>query len=73
MEIRDTVVERAAGGGVSAGSLEFLVFTSALAKAAAAVGLHPVADYGNPALDALFEEVRFFGRVLGLCVLRVVE
>jgi hypothetical protein len=39
MEIKDTVVE---GTGHSEGSAEFLVFSSALTKAAAAVGLHPV-------------------------------
>lgn len=40
MEIRDTVVEGV--DGESEGSLEFLVFTKALTKAAAAAGLHPV-------------------------------
>lgn len=40
MEIKDTVVEGVEGA--SEGSLEFLVFTKALTKAAAAAGLHPV-------------------------------
>lgn len=38
--IADTVVE--GHGGDSHGSIEFLVFTSALSKLAAAAGLHPV-------------------------------
>lgn len=40
MEIKDTVVEGVEGS--SEGSDEFLVFSSALTKAAAAHGLHPV-------------------------------
>jgi hypothetical protein len=40
MEIKDTVVEGVEGE--SDGSAEFLVFSSALTKAAAAAGLHPV-------------------------------
>lgn len=58
MEIRDTVVEGVEGA--SEGSDEFLVFTSALVKAAAAAGLHPVADWGDPQCSRLFEEVREF-------------
>jgi hypothetical protein len=40
MEIKDTVVQGVEGW--SEGSDEFLVFGSALTKAAAAAGLHPV-------------------------------
>lgn len=54
MEIKDTVVEGVEGA--SEGSDEFLVFTSALTKAAAAAGLHPVADYTDPGMLPLFEE-----------------
>ncbi|KAI8466031.1 MAG: mRNA capping enzyme-domain-containing protein [Monoraphidium minutum] len=54
MEIRDTVVEGVAGE--SEGSDEFLVFASALTKAAAAVGLHPVIDFADPDIMTLFEE-----------------
>lgn len=44
MEIKDTVVEGVEGE--SDGSSEFLVFSSALVKAAAAAGLHPVRGAG---------------------------
>lgn len=45
MEIKDTVVEGVEGS--SEGSDEFLVFSSALTKAAAAHGLHPVSCSGG--------------------------
>jgi hypothetical protein len=50
MEIKDTVVEGVEGE--SEGSDEFLVFSSALVKAAAAAGLHPVggARFGRGAV-----------------------
>ncbi|GBF97174.1 hypothetical protein Rsub_10035, partial [Raphidocelis subcapitata] len=54
MEIKDTVVQGVEGW--SEGSDEFLVFSSALTKAAAAAGLHPVCDYADPEMAKLFEE-----------------
>ncbi len=40
------------------GSLEYLVYSSALAGVAAQHGLTPVTDWGAPALEDFFDEVR---------------
>ena len=50
-DISDTVT---AGHGETGGSLEYLVFTSALLQSAALFGLRPIAAYGDPKMDALF-------------------
>ena len=46
-----------AGDIGSSGSLEYLVYFNALEGVAAKYGLRLVADYGDPALDAMFERV----------------
>eukprot|EP00879_Flechtneria_rotunda_P004748 GHRR01005017.1.p1 GENE.GHRR01005017.1~~GHRR01005017.1.p1 ORF type:complete len:690 (+),score=302.69 GHRR01005017.1:350-2419(+) len=54
MEIPDTVVE--GHEGLTQGSHEYLVFEKVLLQVAKLSGLHPVLNYGDPGLDALFEE-----------------
>ncbi|MEW5310554.1 MAG: hypothetical protein WDW38_002342 [Sanguina aurantia] len=50
--IKSTVTE---GDDESDGSLEYLVFTSALTAVAARHGLYPVAEYNDPHFEDLFE------------------
>uniref|UniRef100_A0A383V9F3 mRNA (guanine-N(7))-methyltransferase n=1 Tax=Tetradesmus obliquus TaxID=3088 RepID=A0A383V9F3_TETOB len=54
MEILDTVV--AGHEGFSEGSREYLVFEKVLLSVAKKYGLHPVVNFEDPALDALFDE-----------------
>ena len=55
MEIPDTVVE--GHEGLTEGSHEYLVFEKVLLGVAAKYGLHPVTDYDDPSMDALFDPV----------------
>lgn len=47
-----------AGVGSGEGSYEYLVFTSTLLGVAARHGLVPICDWGDPDLDACFDEAR---------------